>query len=66
MDGVVGVGEVLEGPTPNVGPSSLPSWPSRVASFCASPGDGRAEVSQFFLLFEEALDSPEFEEFLLL
>ena len=57
----------LEGPTSNVGLSSPLSWPSRLASFCASLGDGRAEVSQFFLLlFEEGLDSSEFEEFLLL
>ena len=57
----------LEGPTSNVGLSSPPSWPSRLASFCASLGDGRAGVSQFFLLLlEEDLDSPEFEEFLLL
>ena len=53
-------------PTAIVALSSLPLWPSREASFCASLGGGRAAESQFFLLFEEDLDSPGFEELLLL
>ena len=57
--GVGGDGGVPGGPMSSAGLSSLPVWPSRVASFCASLVDGRAGVSQFFL--EEDLDSLEEE-----
>ena len=66
MVGAVGAWVPLGVPISTVDLSSLPLWPSREASFGASLGGGRAAESQFFLLFEEDLDSPGFEELLLL